>query len=337
VPETDHLFQNFRIFRDMRINWNQPGWIKPADYLKIQKYFKNRRQKCGQLRGLKFPDRATSESSPLGLALGVVWDTKDPSTKWTTEQDSHVTNPVENTHTPPNEGDTKRKKRGRGNAVAIDPNPQGSSSCSSTRSRRISKQPKHLEEEGFNTAAPLRAILNKEGGNAKQVDISPTKKKSRKSSLLTQDPTTETSGGPDNTDYQTIAQSSSSSSSGIRSDHHHILPTVSLGNRHDTITELDNALQAASTILNEAMNELVATQQKVALCSSTFTEARDEVEQAQQRLIALGNDFKKAEEEHHQCIARLIEANSDVSHIRQLVVDANLAFLDAANAEALKR
>jgi chromosome segregation ATPase len=114
-------------------------------------------------------------------------------------------------------------------------------------------------------------------------------------------------------------------------------PIVSLGDRHDAITELDTALQAASTILNEAMSELVATQQKVALCSSAFTEARDEVEQAQQRLIALGNDFKKAEEEHNQCIARLIEANGDVSHLRQLVVDTNKAFLDAANAEALKR
>ena len=320
----------------MRINGNQPGWVKPADYQKIQKYFKNRRQKCGQLRGLKFPDRATSESSPLGLALGVVWDTKDPSTKWTTEQDSHVTNPVVNTHTPPNEGDTKRTKRGRGNAVAINPNPQGSSSCSSTRSQRISKQPKHWEEEGFNTAAPLRATLSKEGNNAKQV----TTKKSKKSPLPTQDLATETSGGPDNTDYQdnALAQSSSSSSSGIGIDHHQMSPIVSLRDRHDAITELDTALQAASTILNEAMNELVATQQKVAFCSSAFTEARDEVEQAQQRLIALSNDFKKAEEEHHQCIARLIEANSDVSHLRQLVVDANLAFLEQQMyAEALKR
>jgi hypothetical protein len=323
----------------MRINWNQPGWVKPADYQKIQKYFKNRRQKCGQLRGLKFPDIATSESSPLGLALGVVWDSKDPSTKWTTEQGSNVTNPVVNTQIPPKEGNKKGTKRGRGNAVAIDPNPQGSSSYS-TRSQRISKQPKHWEEEGFNTAAPLRATLSKEGDNAKQVDrISPTKKKSRKSSLPMQDLAAETSGGPDNTDYQdnAIAQSSSSSSSGIGIDHHQMSPIASLGDRHDAITELDTALQAASTILNEAMSELVATQQKVALCSSAFTEARDEVEQAQQRLIALGNDFKKAEEEHHQCIARLIEANGDVSHLRQLVVDTNKAFLDAANAEALKR
>ncbi len=323
----------------MRINWNQPGWVKPADYQKIQKYFKNRRQKCGQLRGLKFPDIATSESSPLGLALGVVWDSKDPSTKWTTEQGSNVTNPVVNTQIPPKEGDKKGTKRGRGETVAIDPNPQGSSSYS-TRSQRISKQPKHWEKEGFNTAAPLRATLSKEGDNANLVDrISPTKKKSKKSSIPTQDLAPETSGGPDNTDYQdnAIAQSSGSSSSGIEIEHQQISPIVSLENRHDAITDLDNALQAASTILNEAMDELVSTQQKVALCSSAFTEARDEVEQAQQRLITLGNNFKKAEEEHHQCIARLIEANSDVSHIRQLVVDANLAFLDAANAEALKR
>jgi hypothetical protein len=142
VKETIVLLNSFRQLREMRRNWEKPGWTAPKGYAGICKYFKNLRGRCAK-KGITVPETDICERSSIGLALGIVWDTTDPTTQWNVAYPGSILKP----------------------AHVVEDNIQSTTSTSRHSGRAV-KIKKHFVDEGFNTAGPLVSMLS---GNKESV------------------------------------------------------------------------------------------------------------------------------------------------------------------------
>jgi hypothetical protein len=142
VKETSVLLNSFRELRDMRRNWEEPNWTAPKGYAEICKYFKNLRARC-QKKGITVPEQDICARSAIGLALGIVWDTTDPTTQWNAAVPGSISKA----------------------AIVVEDKIQSTTSTSRHSGRAV-KIKRHFVNEGFNTAGPLELMLS---GNKESV------------------------------------------------------------------------------------------------------------------------------------------------------------------------
>ena len=153
ITQTPVLFVNFKKLRNFRIGWDQVGWKPtcPVTYKATKKYFENIRNIKCSAKNIAVPDKTTCEASCVGAALGIVWDSNDPTTQLApATSDLVIASNISkvSSDVPP----TISNKRKYPVTNVTEENIRNSG--------RIKKIPKHFDD-GFNSIAPLQSTLSR--------------------------------------------------------------------------------------------------------------------------------------------------------------------------------